>query len=386
MAGTPKWNGETHPAADDLPMMSEDQLRALADDIGTNGLGTPGILLPDGRLLDGRNREAACRMAGVEMEWVIEDPPSPYAKAASLNFHRRQLTKQGNAKYGAALMRGINAEGLERMAEGGRRSKPNTAAKGEGELRHLSDGGRAPKSSERAAEILGNVVSATTIAHYARIQQLYPDLAAEVDRNERTVDNAYKELKEREEMARGRSFLTQLKDLTRRLETKLRALDEELVIGRWGFHPEDWDQLPDQRERVMAVIESVRTHLDTLETHISGTRRTVTNTQCTRCHHFKPADGDDWCARCIEEDIKSAWAEPAEVEPESPPEPTSTGTPAPAPTATSSPTTGGRTGRRGSTRRGPRGKKAPDHLQRGHTFLNEDGTDVLDGAKIDPSA
>src|SRR5262245_55299485 len=58
-----------HPAADLFPMMSPDELRALAEDIKKNGLRYPIVfcLADDGKgrlLLDGRNRLDAMELAG----------------------------------------------------------------------------------------------------------------------------------------------------------------------------------------------------------------------------------------------------------------------------------------------------------------------------------
>src|SRR5919206_4489057 len=46
---------DTHPGCDLFPLMSDEDLAALADDIGRNGLHTP-IIIHEGRILDGRNR------------------------------------------------------------------------------------------------------------------------------------------------------------------------------------------------------------------------------------------------------------------------------------------------------------------------------------------
>ena len=68
-----------HPAAAMLPMMGDDELQALADDIKANGLQEPIILWRDNReaangsegpfplwLLDGRNRLAALKLLGID--------------------------------------------------------------------------------------------------------------------------------------------------------------------------------------------------------------------------------------------------------------------------------------------------------------------------------
>ncbi len=53
-----------HPLAAIFPMMSDEQLKAHADDIKDNGQQVP-ILTYESKVLDGRNTQAACKIAGV---------------------------------------------------------------------------------------------------------------------------------------------------------------------------------------------------------------------------------------------------------------------------------------------------------------------------------
>ena len=56
-----------HPAADIFPLLSEADLRELADDIKEHGQLDPIEILEDtNQILDGRNRYLACQLAGVE--------------------------------------------------------------------------------------------------------------------------------------------------------------------------------------------------------------------------------------------------------------------------------------------------------------------------------
>ena len=55
-----------HPYADMYPMLSPDEITALADDIKTVGQRQPIVVDTTGRILDGRNRFAACQQAEVE--------------------------------------------------------------------------------------------------------------------------------------------------------------------------------------------------------------------------------------------------------------------------------------------------------------------------------
>jgi hypothetical protein len=57
---------KVHPAADVFPMMTQEELIDLAEDIKEHGLLCPIVLTEEGLLADGRNRSMACRIAGVE--------------------------------------------------------------------------------------------------------------------------------------------------------------------------------------------------------------------------------------------------------------------------------------------------------------------------------
>lgn len=88
---------EVHPVAALFPMLDEERLAALADDIKEHGQLHPIVLDRDGRILDGRNRAYACWKAGIEPEcvtWEGEDT-SGYALAA--NGQRRDLSQGAKA-------------------------------------------------------------------------------------------------------------------------------------------------------------------------------------------------------------------------------------------------------------------------------------------------
>jgi hypothetical protein len=82
---------EAHPAAAVWPMLPEPDLRRLADDIATNGLRHPIVLDTEGRVLDGRNRLAACRIAGVDPEFISYEG-DPVSLVLSENNERRHLS------------------------------------------------------------------------------------------------------------------------------------------------------------------------------------------------------------------------------------------------------------------------------------------------------
>lgn len=100
----------THPVADIWPLLSDDELDAMAADIRARGQLLP-IVRVDGLLLDGRNRWLACERAGVE-PWVEDiETDDPDGMAWSLNEHRRHAplgVRQLAAAKWASLRRGDN--------------------------------------------------------------------------------------------------------------------------------------------------------------------------------------------------------------------------------------------------------------------------------------
>jgi len=97
------FTGEIHPAAALFPMLPDDELRELAEDIKANGLIHPVVLDTDGALIDGRNRLAACRMAGVEPTYTVHDGAA-VAYVLSANVNRRHISKGQRAMAVASLL------------------------------------------------------------------------------------------------------------------------------------------------------------------------------------------------------------------------------------------------------------------------------------------
>ena len=93
---------KVHPAAEIFPMLSEEELTELAEDIKANGLLHP-LIVKDGVLVDGRNRREACRRAGVEPRVEELNGTDPIAYILATNVNRRHLTKGQRAMAVAKL-------------------------------------------------------------------------------------------------------------------------------------------------------------------------------------------------------------------------------------------------------------------------------------------
>lgn len=167
----------TYPAAEIFPMLSDSELRELADDIKLRGLLQP-IVMYDGMVLDGRNRLLACRLAGVEPRFVTYSGDDPLGYVISLNLHRRHLTTE---------QRAIVASRLANLHRG----KPVNA--------HT-----CAITQSQAAEALS--VSRRSVQH-ARAIEKEPELVEQVWRGEKSLTQAAREInaakiEERREMHR----------------------------------------------------------------------------------------------------------------------------------------------------------------------------------------
>ena len=115
----PSWRDtyKVHPAADAFPMLPEDELRKLGEDIKANGLNIAPALVDtvEKVLCDGRNRLDAMELVGIQVvategkyegdfdRHVVGYPQrvkreDVAAFVISANIHRRHLTKQEQAE------------------------------------------------------------------------------------------------------------------------------------------------------------------------------------------------------------------------------------------------------------------------------------------------
>jgi hypothetical protein len=139
----PTWRDtyKVHPAADVFPMMSDQELEALGEDIRENGLQTSIVFGPEGVLLDGRNRLEAMERAGIALQsWQSRAYGSadPVAHIISANIKRRHLTKQEQADLiVAAIEASEKLDQIEPVSKGGRGKVNKTKAKAITEAKKL---------------------------------------------------------------------------------------------------------------------------------------------------------------------------------------------------------------------------------------------------------
>src|SRR5271166_1034316 len=84
---------KVHPVAEMFPMMPEEELDELAEDIQANGLLNPIVKDKDGLLIDGRNRLEACKRASIQPRFEVLNGTDPVAYILAQNVKRRHLSK-----------------------------------------------------------------------------------------------------------------------------------------------------------------------------------------------------------------------------------------------------------------------------------------------------
>lgn len=186
-------NYNVHPAADAFPMMSDAELKELADDITTHGLRNPVVLNHDGTvLIDGRNRLRACQIAGLEPTYTNLPELTDQQiidHIVSANIHRRHLSQGQRATVATALEPMYAEAARERMLAG---KKDPLADSREGSARENW-------SSEQAAKAVG--ASGRSVSDAKALKRDAPDLFDKVVNGEMTLNAADKERKERKARA-----------------------------------------------------------------------------------------------------------------------------------------------------------------------------------------
>lgn len=174
-----------HPAALLFPMMSNEELGTLADDIAANGLIEP-VVLYHGQILDGRNRLAACELASVEPRFIeVEgDLSSPVIYVVSKNVHRRHLTTNQRAVIATEMVPMLQEEAKKRQVSGLKNQEHSSLAPIGANERTWSSG-IAAKAMQ---------VGRRTVERVIKVKKNSPELYEQIKRDEITPTAAARQL------------------------------------------------------------------------------------------------------------------------------------------------------------------------------------------------
>src|ERR1043166_4191005 len=177
---------QTRSASSLFPLMNELELKALANDIKTNGLNEKIVLL-NGKILDGRNRFKACQLAGIKPQFTQwKNGKDPFAWVISQNLHRRHLTEDQRAVAAAKIQ--------TEMSKHFRQERAKAGAAGRWKCLSATSTGKHRDSRSFAAHMLG--VSSHKVRQAIVLLNDHPHVADRIAKGEIGMFHARKLVKE----------------------------------------------------------------------------------------------------------------------------------------------------------------------------------------------
>jgi hypothetical protein len=222
-----------HPAADVFPMLTDEELDELADDIKGNGLLQP-LIIKDGVLIDGRNRREACRRAGIEPRCEELNGTDPVAYILATNVNRRHLTK------------GQRAMAVAKLYPDGEKTSP----------------GKKSKTAEMLLE--NKSISGTGVSQARTVLRWLPEIADLVMAGTRHLNEAYAEARRLKEQADGEG--PRLARLRERAPDLAALVDESRMplLEAESAHTTRLGEERRARQAVLDILEGLTRFLDFL--------------------------------------------------------------------------------------------------------------------------
>lgn len=188
---------EFHEYANIFPLMGEEEMARLVEDVREKGL-LEQIVVFEGKVLDGRNRWVACERLGIEDEaereaveydeiFVGATRDDAFKFVISKNLVRRHLTA-GQIGIIAAKAEGMREE--ERKKAKARMAKGGKGDFGEGKQKS-AEVGAVGQVRDKVSEMFG--ISHDTYDKSRDLLKEKPELAVQVENGEITLNRAFKE-------------------------------------------------------------------------------------------------------------------------------------------------------------------------------------------------
>jgi hypothetical protein len=197
-----------HPIAAIFPMLPDEELRALADDIKRNGLLHPITLDDEGRIVDGRNRYKACGLAGVEPQFETLNGDDPRARIFGENVKRRHMGQGARAMAAVVAVLGpgftvtVKPEILPKLPQGQRKEMIALSGAGPGivdraiavyryrpsRVGEVLRGGNLEQAYAEAMEYVTELTAKEKLTE--RLRASYPDLMERVAAGQITLETA----------------------------------------------------------------------------------------------------------------------------------------------------------------------------------------------------
>lgn len=196
-----------HPVAAIFPMMADEDLKTLADDISVNGLRDSIVLARDESIaddewlvIDGRNRFRACELAGVEPRFLTNqllDAQSIGRWIVSTNLHRRHLTASQRAAVAVAYERVFAEAAKARQRKAGGNKFADQQEPLRENLPERSGDDTPPRSDYHASDEAGELfnVSGRSVRDAKFVAENDPEAFEEVRGGKASVSAAAKKIR-----------------------------------------------------------------------------------------------------------------------------------------------------------------------------------------------
>lgn len=230
-----------HKLSEIFPLIPDDELKAMAADIKSNGQREP-IITYEGQILDGRNRWRACQIAGVDPKLREYSGETPISFVISLNLHRRHLDTGQRACVAVEIEPLLAKEAAKRV--GGR---PKAAEKPVAKLPPVSD-----KSRDKAGALMG--VSGRSVSTAKKIQEESPEDFAAVKSGLKRLSEAVRDQKKREHSALVQSVAQKPKIAT------TGPFDVILADPPWRYEHCEADNREIENHYTTATIDDICKH------------------------------------------------------------------------------------------------------------------------------
>lgn len=180
-------------------MMSDEEIKALAEDIKQQGLIEP-VWIYEDQIIDGRNRAAACEIAGIEIATRTYKGNNPVGFAFSLNEKRRHLSSGARAALAVEAKPLYEAEAKKRRKETEGRPKMKEEKLEEKVPEVLPAQPKpAPKrmeqSRDQAAKDFGT--NSRYVNQAQKVKEQAPDVFEKLKRGKVTMQDAMKEVRKK---------------------------------------------------------------------------------------------------------------------------------------------------------------------------------------------
>ena len=272
---------QVHPIAALFPMLSADELKALAADIKERGQLQPVVLDSEGRVIDGRNRLAACELAGVEPQFTTYNGDDVDGYALAVNIARRHLTTGARAVIAAKAAR-LNGYGSATKIATFADLQNSRISEASIVLDHLPDLADAVIADTEKLTVAVEKARAVKReaeerqSKKATLRRLAPDLADLVDEERMTLDDAMAALSAREEKAQQKIAIDERAaklpaDLAERVRAGLSIDEAEKINKERESRLDAWAEKIDQ---ALTVLGRMIGHPipDGLDTRLTETR------------------------------------------------------------------------------------------------------------------